>query len=67
MITTERVIPYTMTTEPTIKNADVKYCLRCGRKLKSEQAQLVGMGKICLEKSRQTENRRRLFDADHNT
>lgn len=28
------------------------YCLRCGRRLRSAEAKRVGMGKICLEKSK---------------
>lgn len=29
-----------------------KFCLRCGRPLKSETAKKIGMGKVCLEKSK---------------
>lgn len=42
-------------------------CLRCGRKLKSLEAKERGMGKICWEKSHVERERRRLFDANHNT
>lgn len=28
-----------------------KYCLRCGRRLKSDEAKRVGMGKVCAEKA----------------
>lgn len=34
------------------KKKDYDKCLRCGRKLKSEEARKIGYGKICLEKSR---------------
>ena len=27
-----------------------KYCLRCGRKLKTEKSRIIGMGKTCLQK-----------------
>ena len=29
-------------------------CLRCGRKLKNEEARKIGYGKVCLEKARQS-------------
>lgn len=44
---------------------EYQYCLRCGRKLKSTENRLRGMGPICWEKSH-IEYRRRLFDADDN-
>ena len=45
---------------------EYKYCLRCGRKLKTLDARMRGMGKICAEKSKH-ETRRRLFDANRDT
>lgn len=42
-------------------------CLRCGRKLKTDEAIQRGMGKICLEKSKRDTYIRRLFDAKSNT
>lgn len=35
-----------------------KYCLRCGRRLKSEEARMRGMGKICAEKMKHHEQLR---------
>ena len=32
------------------KKIEYKYCLRCGRRLKSAEAKRVGMGKVCAEK-----------------
>ena len=34
------------------KETEYLYCLRCGRKLKNAEYRKVGMGKICLEKSK---------------
>ena len=33
-----------------------QFCLRCGRKLKTEESQKVGMGKTCAEKSRRSKD-----------
>lgn len=27
-----------------------KYCLRCGRRLKTEEARILGYGRICAER-----------------
>ena len=35
-----------------------KYCLRCGRLLKTEEARKRGMGKVCAEKARKQEQMR---------
>lgn len=48
------------------QNKEYQYCLRCGRKLKNEEARLLGMGKVCAEKSKH-DTRRRLFDANCDT
>ena len=37
------------------------FCLRCGRKLKSEKARLKGYGDVC-EKKMKVEHKRRLFE-----
>jgi hypothetical protein len=39
-----------------------EFCLRCGRKLKNPEARLIGMGKVCLQKSKSQENKSRLFE-----
>lgn len=44
-----------------IMDKEYKVCLRCGRKLKTEQTRLIGMGKVCLEKSK-AEKHKRLFE-----
>ena len=39
--------------EPLVKSYDYMYnerCLRCGRKLKSKQSQIVGYGPSCYKK-----------------
>lgn len=38
-----------------------RYCLRCGRKLKTEKAKLRGYGDVCYEKSRTERIQRKLF------
>ena len=43
-----------------------KYCLRCGRRLKSEQARVVGYGKTCLEKAQRV-HKNRLIDIEKST
>lgn len=43
-----------------------KYCLRCGRRLRSEDARVRGMGKTCYEKAR-VRSVCRLFNADTQT
>lgn len=32
------------------KSKEYTVCLRCGRKLKSEEAKKLGYGKVCLDK-----------------
>jgi len=39
---------------------EYNYCLRCGRKLKSEENRLRGMGETCWKKS-QTKKKIKLF------
>ena len=41
-----------------------KYCLRCGRKLKTEESRKIGMGKTCLMKRSSGAKRVPLFKAD---
>ena len=50
----------------SLSSKEYQYCLRCGRKLKTLEARMQGMGKICAEKSKH-ETRRRLFDANCDT
>lgn len=38
-----------------------KNCLRCGKKLKSHEARLLGYGKVCKEKMK-VDNSTRLFN-----
>ena len=44
------------------KKKQFKYCLRCGRLLKSEESKRVGMGKVCLEKSKKVPKGQPLFN-----
>ena len=37
------------------------YCLRCGRKLKSPDARLLGYGNICYRKARTDSTKKSLF------
>ena len=41
----------------TTQPPEFQYCLRCGKKLKSQEAKERGMGKICYEKSRRMKER----------
>lgn len=36
-------------------------CLRCGRKLKSEESKQIGFGKTCYKKYMSEDNRKQLF------
>lgn len=47
-------------------NKEYQYCLRCGRKLRTVDARLRGMGRVCAEKSKH-DSRRRLFNANCDT
>ena len=40
-----------------------KYCLRCGKRLKSDEARQRGYGITCYEKSRHTPIRKPLIDS----
>lgn len=37
------------------------HCLRCGRKLKTEESKKIGYGKICLEKAKKSSQIKKLF------
>ena len=39
---------------------EYEYCLRCGRKLKSEKTRKLGYGDICFKKMK-TQHKHRLF------
>lgn len=41
-------------------------CKRCGRRLKTEEAILRGMGKICWMKSQTSEEKKSLFSQEMN-
>lgn len=40
---------------------EYEFCLRCGRKLKNENYRKVGLGKVCLAKSKSEKIQRPLF------
>ena len=44
-----------------MKQKEYEYCLRCGRKLKSQESRIVGYGAVCLKKSRENAHNKRLF------
>ena len=46
-----------------MKIKEHEYCLRCGRKLKNQEARLKGYGEIC-EKKMRVEHRRKLFEVN---
>lgn len=39
-------------------------CKRCGRKLKSQSAIELGMGKVCWKKYKSEHNHKKLFEED---
>ena len=43
------------------KKKDHDRCLRCGRKLKTEDARVLGYGRICYEKMQKEKKVKRLF------
>ena len=47
-----------------IKQEEHLKCLRCGRKLKTEQSKLLGFGKTCWEKYNSESKYKALFSAD---
>lgn len=44
-----------------VEDKQYKYCLRCGRKLKTEENRARGMGKVCWQKYQHTTQRKGLF------
>ena len=44
-----------------MEKKEYQFCLRCHRKLKNPEYRKIGYGKICLEKSKNSE-KSRLFD-----
>ncbi len=60
--------PITSESEKSLREPldEYNYCLRCGRKLKTPENKIRGMGKICWEKSH-LEQSKRLFDANGNS
>jgi hypothetical protein len=43
---------------------EYKCCLRCGRKLKSEESKKLGFGKVCWEKWQNETASKKLFEID---
>ena len=46
-------------------NKEYSNCLRCGRKLKSEESKKLGFGKICFEKLQHETEAKELFDVEN--
>ena len=46
-------------------NKEYSNCLRCGRKLKSEESKKLGFGKICFEKWQHETEAKKLFDMEN--
>ena len=40
---------------------EIKYCRRCGRKLKSEESKKLGLGRCCYKKELRTKYTKPLF------
>ena len=49
--------------DKVLAQAEIVLCRRCGRRLKTEEAEQRGMGKICWEKSH-TSSSKRLFEVN---
>lgn len=45
-----------------INDNEYKVCLRCGRKLKSENSRKLGFGKVCWEKWQTETQAKKLFE-----
>lgn len=41
--------------------SDIRYCRRCGRKLKSRESKKLGLGRCCYNKEVQTKYTKPLF------
>lgn len=44
-----------------MENKEYEFCLRCHRKLKTEEARRIGYGKVCQKKSQTEKPRLTLF------
>ena len=44
---------------------EYKNCLRCGRKLKSEESKKLGFGKVCWEKWQHETEAKKLFGLEY--
>ncbi len=42
-------------------DVEYKYCLRCGRRLKTDEARQRGFGKVCYEKAHSEKLNNKLF------
>lgn len=45
-----------------MKPKEYTHCLRCGRRLKTQESKMIGYGAVCLKK-RENPHKHRLFDA----
>ena len=45
-----------------MEKQDYQFCIRCGRRLKTPESRELGMGKICAEKYREKEAKKKLFE-----
>lgn len=43
------------------RNKEYKYCIRCGRELKTEESRKRGMGDVCYNKYLVSKNKNSLF------
>ena len=46
---------------PELDSDEHEYCLRCGRKLKSEKARQLGYGDVCYRKLHTDKHSKKLF------
>lgn len=44
-----------------MKKQEYQFCIRCGRRLKTQEARERGMGKVCASKYAEKEERNKLF------
>ena len=45
-----------------MEKQEYQFCIRCGRRLKTQEARERGMGKICAEKYIEKEGKKKLFE-----
>ena len=45
-----------------MERQEYTHCIKCGKKLKTQEARKRGMGRICFEKFKEDSKKQRLFE-----